>query len=680
MSKSKLGYKRNSPYKKEKDILIDSNVITMDNVGIPLLLKPDNDLPIIAQPDSGEYYFPNSTKVKEIPMKKYKSGGKMSKKDILKKYLETLSEEDQDKFIEQFQSMTPQEQEEVYNRLSQTSMQEGGVSTSNVEVEGEETVKTPDNRLYEFKGPKHSDGGIPTYLPEGSIVFSEFLKAPPEVVKSVLGKDTKKKYSYAELSKKFPTKKYEDVLNNPDRDQFEKQGASIKLHTNNAMLETIFHAQEEDKRERRSVINRDGKEHPELQSGGYINDPKYDNEKYGVLPEVTITGDKLLNDFLGWENNPTVIAQQEENSNSHKEGQGWRYDDSNTSQDNTWVFNPMIEPNVQTDPLIIRRPEPEFVDDKPKPKTSGKGKNKQDDKPYDRNMPDYPVPEIKYPTLKERQQIGHMPLQTVGKLPEALDTSKFDPEQSAKQEDNSFWDDFGISRQLLGTLIDVGLAASNKLNIENPQYRDNRKYPLFKRFVEFDNKDIPKMYSLSIQQIQNSNLPQDVKDAKIAEINGKFQDYQSRVDFQNQQRYDDKLSQDVQTLQTYINNNIDQATQDIDIYRRKRAAVLALKDKFMAKKKADIVNPIRQYIDYVQEQNLENQLYSENYKINPVTGKVVFKGEKKDPFKQNVDLINQYAQNPNNTVPLPGGGNMVVTPFGVVIIDAEGKITQMNSK
>ena len=71
----KLGYKRNSPHKNRRSININSNLITMDGVDIPLMLVPDNDEPMVAPPNSGQYMFPNSSSVQEIPMGKYRLGG-----------------------------------------------------------------------------------------------------------------------------------------------------------------------------------------------------------------------------------------------------------------------------------------------------------------------------------------------------------------------------------------------------------------------------------------------------------------------------------------------------------------------------------------------------------------------------------------------------------------------------
>ena len=68
-----LGYKDNSPFKKLPSQTILRNMsadgvnITMDGVSKNLYLIPDKGRPVLAQGNSGEYYFPNANAVEEIP-------------------------------------------------------------------------------------------------------------------------------------------------------------------------------------------------------------------------------------------------------------------------------------------------------------------------------------------------------------------------------------------------------------------------------------------------------------------------------------------------------------------------------------------------------------------------------------------------------------------------------------
>lgn len=75
MGMSVEGYRNNSPDKYNAMNRIPGGVISMDNVSVPLLLKPSNGQAVIAQPNSGTYKFPMAEYVDEIPLGKY--GGMM---------------------------------------------------------------------------------------------------------------------------------------------------------------------------------------------------------------------------------------------------------------------------------------------------------------------------------------------------------------------------------------------------------------------------------------------------------------------------------------------------------------------------------------------------------------------------------------------------------------------------
>ena len=112
----------------------------------------------------------------------------------------------------------------------------GGMGEPNVEVEGDEHIKLPNGFSQEIKGKKHSEGGIPLNLPQGSQIFSEKLKDP----------ETKK--SYADLAKKYETKKYVDLLNSKDADPIQKATAEMMIKQRTAKLEELFALQEQNKR------------------------------------------------------------------------------------------------------------------------------------------------------------------------------------------------------------------------------------------------------------------------------------------------------------------------------------------------------------------------------------------------------------------------------------------------
>lgn len=126
------------------------------------------------------------------------------------------------------------------NALAENGMQIkeiGGQGTPSVEVEGNEHIKLPNGFSQEIKGKSHSEGGIPLNLPLDSKVFSEKLKI----------ETPKGKKSYADLAKKFETKKDFDMLNAKYADGIQKSTADMMIKFKNQQLENLFEMQEQNK-------------------------------------------------------------------------------------------------------------------------------------------------------------------------------------------------------------------------------------------------------------------------------------------------------------------------------------------------------------------------------------------------------------------------------------------------
>ncbi len=69
------GYLNDSPHRFNDKNIIPAKTITMDNVNIPLMLRPNKGKPIYAAPNSGEYHFPQADYVEETPLPTYQMGG-----------------------------------------------------------------------------------------------------------------------------------------------------------------------------------------------------------------------------------------------------------------------------------------------------------------------------------------------------------------------------------------------------------------------------------------------------------------------------------------------------------------------------------------------------------------------------------------------------------------------------
>ena len=124
---------------------------------------------------------------------------------------------------------------------------------ANLEAEGGETVLTDLNDdgqfgLYDIKGPRHSSGGVPMYLPEQSFVFSDTqkMKLGKEVL-SEFGISSKKKMTPAAVSKKFDLNKYHGVRNNPNTDSIGLKSAELMISKNGGQLSKLSFAQEAEK-------------------------------------------------------------------------------------------------------------------------------------------------------------------------------------------------------------------------------------------------------------------------------------------------------------------------------------------------------------------------------------------------------------------------------------------------
>lgn len=963
-------------------------------------------------------------------------------KQVLAEFMQTLPPEEQDAFVEQFMQMRPEEQQMVVQKImemltqsaqgmdqqampderaameqaamqQQGMMQDGGdIPTylefdrdmSNVEVEGGETAMLPDGGLFRFEGPKHAQGGVPTMLPGGTKVFSEHLKVPKYIAEGILNRKSKKKYSYADLSKKFPTAKYEKILMDPRADEYAKRTADIQLQRNQTMLETIFEAQEMAKGNtqqpmdysmvdteqmmvrggmfpynrnfkvagygprqssgnpmgtgRRLPIAQDGvlqidddfekfwnkvinfetkrggpsgSQAPQYNTDSYKNmfrtiydslDPKdypspqlraraadwlwragwdQQNNKPKFDPRGYITQEYLRQrqpyqpqDWdanWGWtgrgvdfNNSPAHNAvyrevlslSPEEQQQLMTNAQNWfyrnrtrpevqiqrdnagkytgrdRYGAIDSDYEKVWApgianlageFGSFDDPayarqvhelinignyddyyrKLTTDPTPQRAapgsfnvfsdesgtwerrvvpppsqgtPTPQQTPGASSPSTfpnipPGQSQlwTKDQTELYgtdDYIRPDYSsIPgynpnylignynmDITVPNLQRKRQdqkgYGKQPYLSdpymnifTQTFPEYFsehpnfnrnsrqdwtDFQEWHNEESDRLGRKRYFDGsrkfskvdgypgaytmhapsfkrkqtpppaattppvaattpegtttpaaertepapvfafsspspvetkskFGISPKLAGTVLDIGLALSDRLRIDHPDYRDLRKYPMFRRFTDFDDQEISQQQAAAIQNVQNSKMPEQVKQSMIANITANAAKQQGAMDLQNQGRYDQWLEGNLNKLQGYADSNINQQAQDIDRYQQQKARVNFLRDQFNAQKKSRIVNSVRDYLDYVDKINMANQLKSSEYRTNPFTGRIKYKGHIPDALKQREQELAEYARVSGEGMPLAGGATYY--PSIGVIIGPDGKPLQL---
>lgn len=125
---------------------------------------------------------------------------------------------------------------------------------ANIEAEGGETVLTDLTNdgtfgLYDIRGPRHSSGGVPMFLPEQSFIYSDTNKM--KFTKDELaefGINTKKKMTPAELSKKYKLNDYYALLESPYADVIQSTTAELMLKKNMMNLSKVAFGQESKKK------------------------------------------------------------------------------------------------------------------------------------------------------------------------------------------------------------------------------------------------------------------------------------------------------------------------------------------------------------------------------------------------------------------------------------------------
>jgi hypothetical protein len=124
---------------------------------------------------------------------------------------------------------------------------------ANIEAEGGETVYGDidgDGGLEHMKinGPRHSQGGVPLNVPEGSFIFSDTAKMKikdPAVLKMFGATPKAGGYTPAELAKKYDINKYKAIVEDPESDKISKSTAQLMLTNYRKKLSALATIQEE---------------------------------------------------------------------------------------------------------------------------------------------------------------------------------------------------------------------------------------------------------------------------------------------------------------------------------------------------------------------------------------------------------------------------------------------------
>lgn len=128
---------------------------------------------------------------------------------------------------------------------------------ANIEAERGETIITPMGddawtksipKTFIIGGKKHSKGGTPLDVPEGSFIFSDHLKERNMKIHEMLGKAAKKSgYTYAELSKPYMLNDDIKMLLDPNSDDLTRKTAQMNIQNKIDKLGLISILQESSK-------------------------------------------------------------------------------------------------------------------------------------------------------------------------------------------------------------------------------------------------------------------------------------------------------------------------------------------------------------------------------------------------------------------------------------------------
>jgi hypothetical protein len=121
---------------------------------------------------------------------------------------------------------------------------------ANIEAEGGETVYGDldgDGGLEHMKisGPRHTNGGVPLNIPEGSFIFSDTKKMTikdPNIL-SMFGMT--KPSTPAKIAKRYDVNKYKAIMENPDADIYDKGTAQLMVKNYQKMLGNLSMIQED---------------------------------------------------------------------------------------------------------------------------------------------------------------------------------------------------------------------------------------------------------------------------------------------------------------------------------------------------------------------------------------------------------------------------------------------------
>lgn len=178
---------------------------------------------------------------------------------------------------------------------------------ANIEAEGGETVYGDldgdgGNEHMKISGPRHTQGGVPLSVPEGSFIFSDTVKMKikdPEVLK-YFGLPAKKGgYTPAEIAKRYDLNKYKAILEDENTDELNKNTAHIMVKNYEKKLAYLAMVQESMKgfpQGMPAVAEQEAEKLAQAEYGGYL--PKAQKGKENRVSVWDEEEQKALQEYI----------------------------------------------------------------------------------------------------------------------------------------------------------------------------------------------------------------------------------------------------------------------------------------------------------------------------------------------------------------------------------------------
>lgn len=576
------------------------------------------------------------------------------------------------------------------------------IDIASVEVEKGEVTLTPTLQTFKIGGNKHSSGGTPQLLPEGTKVFSDYLKAESDLVKQLVGKD--KKMSFAEMASSYNTNEEISKLNNSKEDELGKKTAQIMLSKKLAQLESIFEAQEQSKEQTSklglsSIMQKLELGKEVMRNGGALE--KYQNGKIvpsvmaSVIPkddkpiEFQQEGDKDLiyhyrpmfgdTNFVKQDlaskrllNNPDVEAYQAlaigydmknksylkdsksvalrrstienilKNNTAKNYGsktENWNYIDVYDDKGNAIIKNGINQ--------VTELPTGDFTFNERK-NALGHNVPSYIDSHNAKNQPYYYELEVRGNELPSKNFNSFTNFQKdlenkiKPKLPEKLDipstisTNPTTSTEESKVPSSSSLDD------VYKMAIFKDIADLSTLEVRPPSYNYKPQNIAYQRFLPMNTMAAERQFNIQKEKLENSNLPENVKQAYLNDMYAKVQDNISDVQMKNYQGDNQTDNQNVNVYNSITDQNRKEKIGYDDKFDELNARTLYNRDVEKSRLKDQLLTNVGKYKQQKLMLGLVNQLGNNYY----------FDGEKVQylPGKGNINTQNPMEQYKQATI------------------------------